>query len=48
MFIVLTSLSRPPLPCPDHSVDDLGEAVVALRDGAAESPSAADLAAQNV
>ena len=47
-LIKLTSLSGPPLPCPDHPVDDLGQAVVALVDGPAQVPAAADLAAQDV
>ena len=43
-----TSPAGPPLPRPDHPVDDLGEAVVAGADGAAEVPTAADLATQHV
>ena len=43
-----TSPAGAPLPVPDYAVDDLGEAVVARADGAAEVPLAADLAPQHV
>ncbi len=47
--LYLTSpLRRPSLSRPDHSVDDLREAIVALADRAAELPDAADFSSEHV